>query len=401
MTLRLYRAEDCGKTTVLIVVDSLAAEGTPRLAFDMSRLWIEAGLRPIVVILHKTPEDLLPELHELGVDHIILDLPSCGYRRYLALARHIFTISRKYRAVAMLSMPLGWHAFMAIGARLAGVRRVIAHVGNYPNATAGSAFRKFRLLVQIGRPFTDALVCCSHYVRAGVIQHFGIREHETSVIYNGLPLSRFTDPEHIDGDCKSADDPFIIGMVARLERHKDQPTLIKAISILRKRKRNIRLWLIGEGSRRQELEHLIARENLTDIVELLGTRNDVSALLSRMNLFAFSTTADEGLGIALIEAMAAGVPVIASDVGACREVLDHGRLGNLVTPADPLSLANAIDTLSANRQIAVERADAVRRKVVQDFSIEDMARRYAELLALPTHNAVAQRQDETFPALAT
>jgi len=400
MTLRLHRPDDCGKPTVLIVIASLAAEGTPRLALDLSRLWIEAGIRPVIVVLHKTPDDLLPELRALGVEHIILDLSPRGYGRYLAMARQLFTISRKYRAVALLSMPLGWHAFMAVGARLAGVRRVIAHVGNYPNAAAGSAFRKFRLLVQIGRPFTDVLVCCSHYVRAGAIQHFGVRAHETSVIYNGLPLSRFAHPDRIEEDCKPVEDPCVIGMVARLERHKDQPTLIKATRILRERNRNIWLWLIGEGSRRQELEHLIAQENLTDIVELLGTRKDISVLLNRMDLFAFSTTADEGLGIALIEAMAAGVPVVASDVGACREVLDHGRLGSLVAPTDPFALANAIDKLCASRQIAAERAKAARRRVIQDFAIEDMARRYAELLALPAHDAIAP-QEKTFPALAT
>jgi glycosyltransferase involved in cell wall biosynthesis len=400
MTLSLHRIDDGGKPAVLIVIASLAAEGTPRLALDMSRVWIEAGIRPIILALQKTPDDLLPEVHALGLDHIVLDLPSRGYARYLTLARKIWAISRKYRAVAMLSMPLGWHTFMAIGARLAGVQRVLAHVGNYPDARAGSAFRKFRLLVQLGRPFTDVLVCCSHYVRAGAIRHFGVREHEASVIYNGLPLRRFAPPVRTTNDSKSIEDPFVIGMVARLEQHKDQPTLIKAVRILHERKRNIRLWLIGEGSRRQELEHLIERENLAGVVELLGARRDIPTLLNRMDLFAFSTTADEGLGIALIEAMASGVPVVASDVGACREVLDNGRLGSLVTPADSASLADAIDVLLANAEAAAERAGEARRRVVQDFAIEDMARRYAELLALPAHNAI-ERHGKTVPALTT
>lgn len=400
MTLSLPRIDDGGKAAVLIVIASLAAEGTPRLALDMSRVWIEAGIRPIIVVLRKAPDDLLPEIRGLDIDHIVLDLPSCGYARYLTLVRKIWAISRRYHAVAMLSMPLGWHTFMAIGARLAGVQRVLAHVGNYPDARAGSAFRKFRLLVQLGRPFTDVLVCCSHYVRAGAIRHFGVRVHETSVIYNGLPLRRFAPPARTGNDRKFPDGPFVIGMVARLEQHKDQPALIKAARILHERKRNIRLWLIGEGSRRQELEHLIERENLADVVELLGTRRDIPALLNRMDLFAFSTTADEGLGIALIEAMAAGVPVVASDVGACREVLDNGRLGSLVTPADPVSLADAIDALLANAGAAAERAAEARRRVIQDFAIEDMARRYAELLALPAYNVI-ERREKTIPVLAT
>jgi glycosyltransferase involved in cell wall biosynthesis len=173
-------------------------------------------------------------------------------------------------------------------------------------------------------------------------------------------------------------------MVARLEGHKDQPTLIRAARILKTRARNIRIWLIGEGSRREELERLVEAENVVDIVEFLGMRKDVAKLIGQIRLFAFSTTPDEGLGIALIEAMAAGVPVVASDVGACREVLDNGRLGALVAPADPLALADAIDAVIVNANSADARAQLAREKVLHAFSATDMARQYAALLGLPT-----------------
>jgi glycosyltransferase involved in cell wall biosynthesis len=122
-------------------------------------------------------------------------------------------------------------------------------------------------------------------------------------------------------------------------------------------------------------------------------RKDVAELIGQMHLFAFSTTPDEGLGIALIEAMAAGVPVIASDVGACREVLDNGRLGTLVTPADPLALADAIDAVIADAGSADARAQLAREKVLQAFSITDMARRYAALLGLPANETPSCRAE--------
>lgn len=369
------------KDSVLIVLMSLAAEGTPRLALELSREWIDAGVQPLIVVMQRTPDDLASDFAALGLTCIMLDLPDRGYARYLALAYRIFAIAREHRPIAILSMPLGWHALIAIGARIAGVRRIIAHVGNYPNTGARTAFRKFKILVQLARPFTDCLVCCSHYVRSGTVRHFGVRESETAVIYNGFPVA-FGDIK-----CKlhrqSDDAPFIIGMVARLEGHKDQPTLIRAARILRMRGRNVRIWLIGDGSRRDEFESLIAAEDVGDTVQLLGMRKDIPDLVAKMNVFAFSTTKDEGLGIALIEAMAIGVPVVASDVGACREVLDDGRLGTLVTPGDALAMANAIDAIIADATFAAARAHLARTKVVQTFSMAEMARGYSELLGLP------------------
>ena len=135
------------RNCVLIALMSLAAEGTPRLALELSRKWIAAGARPIVVVMQKSPDDLAADFDALGLKRITLNFQNRGYARYLALTWRIFRIARSYRPIAILSMPLGWHTFMAIGARLAGVQRVIAHVGNYPNVNTEGAFRKFRLLV--------------------------------------------------------------------------------------------------------------------------------------------------------------------------------------------------------------------------------------------------------------
>ena len=94
-------------------------------------------------------------------------------------------------------------------------------------------------------------------------------------------------------------------------------------------------------------------------------RRDVPELVGQLDLFVFATTPDEGLGIALIEAMAAGVPVVASDVGACREVLDDGALGLLVPPRDPVALADAIERVRNEPEAAAARAERARRKAFE------------------------------------
>jgi glycosyltransferase involved in cell wall biosynthesis len=142
------------------------------------------------------------------------------------------------------------------------------------------------------------------------------------------------------------------------------------------------VWLVGEGSRRQEYEGLIRELGLADTVKLLGMRRDVPELLGQMDAFVFSAKPDEGLGVALIEAMAAEVPIIATDVGACREVLENGLLGSLVPEADAPAMAAAILNLAGRSDGDRGRLDAARAKALTRFSIDEMAQRYAVSLKL-------------------
>jgi len=205
----------------VIVLTSLAAEGTPRLVLELCRLWQEGGIHPVVAVLHDTPDDLAPDFDALGIERVCLGIGESGYRRYGRLALELFRLARRHRARALLSMPLGWHAFMAYGARLGGVRRVVVHAGNYPTMN-GAAFRKFCAQVQLGRPVSTAVACCSRYVQQGVIARFGVRAKETAVVFNGVPVAAFAARAEAARRVKPPA-PFRIGMVARLESHKDQP----------------------------------------------------------------------------------------------------------------------------------------------------------------------------------
>jgi len=182
--------------------------------------------------------------------------------------------------------------------------------------------------------------------------------------------------------------PFVVGMVARLEVHKDQPTLIRAAALLRDAARPVEVWLIGEGSRRAEYQRLIEELGLGGVVQILGMRRDVPELLGRMDAFAFAAKPDEGLGVALIEAMAAGVPIVATNVGACREVLLDGALGELVPPGDAAAMAAAISRLAAAEHPDAGRLTQARAHARSTFSIDAMAAAYASILGLPTSAAV-------------
>ena len=221
-------------------------------------------------------------------------------------------------------------------------------------------------------------MCCSDYVRQAAIASFALPPRTTHLVYNGVAFDQFTPPDR--GPGHDADRPVIV-MVARLEGHKDQATLIRAVAVLRERGRAVTLRLVGDGRLRAMLEELAASLGVSDRVEFCGFRSDIGDILAEASVFAFSTTADEGLGIALIEAMVADVPIVASDVGACRETLDHGTCGLLVAPGDAEALADGILAILDDPAAAALRVAAARARAFDQFDSRAMADRYLALLA--------------------
>jgi len=367
---------------LLVVLTSLCAEGTPVLALEMSRRWQARGISPVVAVLNDQPDDLAAEFQAARIPVERIVLPARGSLRFPSLAFSVFRLCRRLRPRAVLSMPLGWHAFTFLGARAAGVATTAAHVGNLPPIHDDRALEKFRFLVQLGRPVTDKLICCSSYVERATQEHFRMPPHKTEVIYNGVDVAALMRRSTQARATRRPGGKFVVGMVARLEVHKDQPTLIRAAALAQQADLALEVWLVGEGSRRQEYQRLIDELGLAESVKLLGMRRDVPELLGAMDAFVFSAKPDEGLGVALIEAMAAEVPIIATDVGACREVLMDGALGTLVPEGDARSMAQAILELARAPAPAHDRVVAAARHATTVFSIDEMADRYGRCLKL-------------------
>ena len=114
-----------------------------------------------------------------------------------------------------------------------------------------------------------------------------------------------------------------------------------SIKTLKERDIKTKLFLIGDGSLKSKLLLKLTKNlKLRNDVQFLGARNDIEKILDKIDIFVFSTTEDEGFGIAMAEAMGKGLPVIASDVGACREILQDGKFGSLVKPYCSISIAD-------------------------------------------------------------
>lgn len=234
-----------------------------------------------------------------------------------------------------------------------------------------------RLLERWGAPREDLSVCVSFAV-AGHTLSLGVRPDRLRVIHNGIDLTRFAPPADPPSAARAArarlglpQDALIVGCVGRLDPQKAPLVLLEAFASLRRP--DAVLVFAGEGPLEGELR--ARASSLGDTVRLLGFRSDVPELLAALDVFCLPSRW-EGFGLALAEALAVGLPAVASDVDSLPEVL--GAAGLLVPPDDPQALAGALRRLledPAERAALRARAPAQAAK----FSLEAMRSAYAEL----------------------
>ncbi len=171
----------------------------------------------------------------------------------------------------------------------------------------------------------------------------------------------------------------LVGTVGRLAAVKNQAMLVRAIATLRARGRPVSLALIGDGEERAALEALARDLGVSDLVHLLGWRTDVARVLGCLDVFAMSSWT-EGLPMAVLEAMAAGTPVVSTRVGDVPRVLEDGRVGRLVPIDDADALAAALDALfaddAARRALGAAARAAVERHHSQDAMVDAYLRAY-------------------------
>jgi glycosyltransferase involved in cell wall biosynthesis len=209
--------------------------------------------------------------------------------------------------------------------------------------------------------------------------------HVTSklrVIPNGIPLEVFTNatPADLSGIGRSMIKAAFVG---RFEPQKDHATLLRAIALAP----GVHLFLLGDGPLRRQLQELARELGVSDRVTFLGFRDDVPQVLKACDVYVHSTTSD-GFGIAACEAMAVGLPVIASDVPGLAQVV-HGA-GVLTPVGDHGSLAGELNALAASAEKRARMSEASCRRA-RDFSIERTVDGYAEMYQALLRNASMPR----------
>ena len=207
------------------------------------------------------------------------------------------------------------------------------------------------------------------------------------IIYNGIDFTRFQNKNNLNLLFlkQKLNIPLncpVIGMVASFSLNKDHKTLLEAASKILERYPTTIFLLIGDGPMLNDIRTLAEKENLGDHFIFTGYRSDVDRLYLIMDLFILLTNSDvrlEGISNALIEAMASGVPVIASAGGGTDEVIENGATGLLVPPKDTMATARSITYLLSDPDKAKKMAVMAKRYVEEVFSLDRYVREYTSL----------------------
>ncbi len=269
-------------------------------------------------------------------------------------------------------------------AALAGTRAILHTVHGWPYHEYMSGIRKrvYVNLERIAGEFTDRIIAVSELnVKKGL--KFGIgRRDKYCIIRSGIDMNNFRkseiDAERQKGKWKISPSARVVGTVTRLSRQKAPVDFVRMANEILKRNSEVTFLLVGDGPLRQETEDLVRDLGISNKVLLTGFRDDIPELLAMMDVFVL-TSLWEGLPRVLPQAMAMGLPVVATCVDGVPEAVQHGRNGFLVQPGDFHSAAEYVLQLLEDKSLAQAMGKEGRQMVYPEFCVREMVSRTEHL----------------------
>lgn len=330
--------------------------------------------------------------------------------QYIALAKPPGHVARQWPALYRLfkalrpdivhtrnlapleAMPAAWAAGVPV--------RVHGEHG-WDVADLDGSNRSHRLARRLYRPFVTRYVALSQHIERYLRDSIGVRAGAIAQIYNGVDTQRFAGLAGGRGRRAAiAGSPFndsglwVAGTVGRLATVKNHADAIRGLAVavrssLTARER-LRLVVVGDGELRVPLQQLAAAEGVADRVWFAGSRNDVADVLRGLDVFVLPSLM-EGISNTLLEAMACGLPVVATRVGGNVELVDEQASGTLVPEGDPQALAAALLRYLDDHSLGVRHGAAARSIVEARFSLDRMVADYAALYEQAVAHRVAGR----------
>ncbi|MFX0199070.1 MAG: glycosyltransferase [Candidatus Hodarchaeota archaeon] len=313
----------------------------------------------------------------LNVEVIYIDLKktfSLKAVKTLFQIKHI--IKKRNIGIVQTFHPMG-DFYGTIAAKFSGVSRIISN-----RRDMGFNTPKKMLLVQRQvNHFVSRFIAPCEAVKKKVISDENVKSSRIEVIRNGVNLDVFKNRQKCRqflAEFGINDHEQLVGVVANLYPIKGVHYLIKSIPIVKNSIENVRFIIVGEGIMHEELKDLARRINVDKSIIFTGKRLDIAPILSSFDLFV-NPSLSEGSSNAIIEAMAAGLPVVATNVGGNLELIAHGDSGLLVPPKDEHSIAEAIVRLLNDEPLRLNMGAAARSFAEQNHDINTMMNALEEL----------------------
>ncbi len=367
------------RITVLFPITDLAMDGAQRQLLELVKGLDKKRFKPVVLTLH--PGGPLEREFKQVPDVEVISLERKGKYDLLCLFK-VLGILRKMKIdiVQPFLTPATLFGLLPALLRRTPVKIVTERSGpGKRNDHLG--YRIYLKAEDFLTRFADWAVPNSHAGQEYLVQR-GIKPSRIRVIYNGINLSRLTaDDEGVEQVRRRLDLPphgRVVGMMARLFPVKGHAIFLQAAALINQVMPDTRFALVGDGPLRSHLEDMTQELGLASKAVFFGEQRDVGTYLSAFDIAAL-TSETEGCSNSLLEAMALGKPVVATDVGGNRELVRHGETGFLVPRGDAEPLAQAIIALLQDPDTAEAMGQRAKERVVTQFSLERMVHQYQSL----------------------
>ena len=376
--------------------DGLSARTPPLVAHVIYRLAVGGLENGLVNLINAMPperyrhaivcltdfSDFRDRIRRPDVQVIALHRQEC---RGIDIYRRMWRVLRSLRPAIVHTRNLPTLEFGLLAA-LSGVpKRVHSEHGRdmYDLYGANAKYNTFRRAI---RPWVGHYIAVSKDLEQWLESCIGVRKERLSQIYNGVDSRRF---HPRCGSCQETELPVSlrdgtvrIGTIGRMQPVKDQMTLTKAfIHLLQEEpewRQSARLVLVGEGPLRRQCFDLLAQAGLQDLAWIPGERADIAEILRSLDVFVLPSLG-EGVSNTILEAMATGLPVLATNVGGNAELVLAGETGTLVPSADSVAMAKAMRMYLENPDLRIRHGQAGRKLVERRFSLEAMVQGYLDV----------------------
>lgn len=367
----------------------------PLIAHVIYRLDIGGLENGLVNLINRIPEDLCR--------HVILCLKDHTDFRDRIQRRDVTVIDLNKREGHDFRMMWRlWWLFRKLRPQIVHTRNLAALDAVVPAALAGVPLRihgehgrdmqdldgsnvRHRQVRRALFPFVHRIIALSRDLESYLGNKVGVKRNRIVQIYNGVDSQRFHPAVAKNGAVT------VFGSVGRLQAVKDPLTLVRAfirlLDMAPPLRTRVRLLMVGDGPLRQEAASLLEKTGCADLAELTGAREDVPHLMRQMDVFILPSLA-EGISNTLLEAMATGLPVVATRVGGNSELVEQGVTGLLVPSADPDAMAQAMLRYATEPALREAHGHAARRTVEHRFSMDAMVNAYLQVYDLNARQGI-------------
>lgn len=326
--------------------------------------------RPTVIALREGNTEIAAQIKALDIPVIDLQmLPRWRFDKLFLLHREL----RQHPPEILHCWMIHSNIIGRVVGRMANVPKIIVSRRN--DKTGGKVYTYMnRWLVD----WSDSIIAVSESSRQEELHETGIDSSRVTMIPNGIDMDTFSpfptvfERNRLRASLNISHDHILIGSVGRLALAKGFADLLRAFQIIARQRPDARLVIAGKGKLEDELKALAKTLNISDTVQFLGVRTDIPQLLNAIDLFAFSSHW-EGMPNALMEAMAAGAPCVATCVSAAPELIDHGVHGLLVPPQNADALADGMLTLINDADLRQRLSSAARERIQIEFTLKNTA----------------------------